>query len=317
MVCRLTNGELNILLDTELLMRLRDNLIKMYRVYVCNDTIKDSKGKIPTEQEMLQAVNDLYNTALLLFQSNAVQIFDYLPLTKQGCFSKAKNILLKTSYINSVFNKDYYSNDRMQLRLIPQDEYNAHISLNMFPMKTGEQAILDANNNLIRTTVKRNSYIKEHQVGHIYKDAKDNKYLFLGKFNVLDNQVLFVEGGGRKFKDKNDFLMWINHTEESLMHKESRFRYIKVTKKVEKFISESRNITDLLNKILNTSPFNFSWDDSIKKLKEPLKVVEDCGQAINPELDFLWFSKDFNLNEQKPTYGSPIATYQCLIIPTK
>lgn len=315
MVCRLTNGKLSIFLDTDALERVRCNLLESFCLR--NGNLVNRKGKVPSEQEITSTVNILCNTALLLFQNNVVQIFNYLPLTKQGYFNKAKNILIKTSDLRDIFfGYEYFAQSKLQLRLIPDNEVNAHLSLDFFSISNSkEQAILDENNNFVQVEIKRNSYIKEHQVGHIYRDAKDNKYLYLGSFNVLVNNVYADwDDGCEKFANQQEYLN-SNPYEEEVVYS-GIFRYIKVTKKIEKIISESRNLTDVITKILNAVPFDIDWDNKIKQLENPLKVVEDCGQAVNPELSTIWFSRDFGGNEKMPTTcGLTVSTYQCLVVP--
>lgn len=317
MICRLTNGKLNIFLDTDALERVRCNLLESFYECLRNGTLVNKRGRAPSEQEITSTVNILCNTALLLFQNNVIQIFDYLPLTKQGYFNKAKNILIKTSDLSDIFfGYEYFAQSKLQLRLIPDNEVNAHLSLDFFSISNSkEQAVLDENNNFVQVEIKRNSYIKEHQVGHIYKDAKDNKYLYLGSFSVLVNNVYADwDDGCEKFASPQAFLN--SNPYDGLTYNETKFSYIKVTKKLEKVISESRNLTDVITKILNSVPFDIDWEDKIKKLKNPLKVVEDCGQAVSPELDKIWFSRDFGGNEKMPTTcGLTVSTYQCLVLP--
>lgn len=327
MVCRLTNGKLNIFLDTDALERVRCNLLESFYEYLRNGTLVNKKGKTPSEQEITNAINILYNTALLLFQNNVVQIFDYLPLTKQGYFNKSKNVLIKTSDLRDIFfGYEYFAQSKLQLRLVPDDELNAHLSLDFFSTSNNkEQAILDEGNNFVQVSVKRNSYLNgaNHIAGHVYRDAKDNKYLYLGEFYVAENKI--YSGGNYSWVKRCSCLQEFMQSEqyarefERASMLEDQLRYIKVTKKLEKLLSDAQTTSDVIYAFVNAVPFDDKWDEKIKKLKNPIKAVEDCGQVFSSEMNVKWFSRDFEPSEKRPKNykGYDLVTYQCYIIPKR
>ena len=260
-----SNNGLNIVLDMDFLRSRFASIIQDYRNEVISGYSVDKVG-LPTEQELTSILTDLCNTAMSIIKGD-IDIFDCIPLTKAGKFSKSKSILVKTTNVKNVHNGDYFSMHILQLRLVPVPYYELcnpfskfreldykgdgttlYLELGYFNRSsTKEQAILSQSNESHKIEVVRNKYLKQTEIkeGYIYKDAKGNKFLYLG----IDSEK------------------WYSHGQ---CYKTDYYFYLKLTKKVE---SELCKFNDLLK-------IRRHYEDVLKRLMNPMKFTEEVGKLI-------------------------------------
>lgn len=208
----------------------------------CNCKNKEALDRIDKLEKVITSI---------IHSKNPEKIFDYLPYTKQGKFSKTGNINLYIPNIKSTFSGEYFSQTEIALQLIPLEmpkpngnclesihsgdicflEINDRAS---FTSKKRPENIIDEDGNYKKVNKpSRNSYLKqdEIEVGTSYIDAKGSEYLYIGEIK---------ENG--KYEgidcDGNPYSGSIREKYEGL--------YLRVTSKISKELENCTSFEDFL-----------------------------------------------------------------------
>ena len=222
----------------------------------CNCKNKEALDRINKLEKVIKSI---------IYSSNPEEIFDYLPYTKQGKFSKTGNINLYIPNIKSTFSGEYFSQTEIALQLIPLEisknkgtffestrlgdicflEINDRAS---FTNKKKPENIIDEDGNYKKVNKpSRNSYLKQNEleVGTSYIDAKGSEYLYIGSFKE-NGEYFEIDCDGNPYK--------------GITSNEFEFVYLRVTSKISKELSNYTNFEDFLydrfNKSFLKNPFN-------------------------------------------------------------
>lgn len=310
----ISNGKLKIKLDVTYLNMEKERLIEYVKANP-NDELTNKKNKIISIEKFIEEINRLCNIALDIVSENpSFNIFDYLPLTKAGQFHKTKSILVATSNIKDVFNGDYFSMSVLDLRLVPVtyadktnpflftdannfpfatsfngDGITTYLELGWFAHRSKELPILDENNKASKNIVTRNTYLKQDIIkeGYVYEDAKNNKFLYLGKYFTEDIKYC----SNKEFANETKFLASeVYKTFVNRMNNYSPdFCYLKITKKIENLLQNCNTLDEVFNVLMETE--FYGWYYKFKWLSNPLKVIKECDKMVEPILNKNWFEK--------------------------
>jgi len=210
------------------------------KVYNCTDT------------QYIEAVNGLCYLAERIIKdyTDKLDIFDYIPLTKQGKFPKNQTILLADTKIANVVNGGYYvAKYKLQLRLVEaysstEDfinktciENTLALEIDLYQKESKTLPVFNSDGIPSKTERARNTYLKDDEIkaGSSYIDAKGTEYLYLGKLRLT--------GGILKDNESADNLdtrkLCPGHV------------YTKMTKQLKKLLeqSQSNSLTELVDKI--------------------------------------------------------------------
>ena len=313
-IISITNSDLKINLNINFLNYSKEQLLDSYDL---EDVF--FKGKKLEKSILEKEVNRLYNLALSIIENNDLTIFDYLPLTKKNLFYKSKNILLAKSDIQKVYNYDYFHSDTLSLQLVPVsyvDKVNQfkYISQKNFPfmdsfsgdgkqvnMELGwfttkdEKPIINDNGEFVKVVPKKkNIYLKpeEIKIGYVYKDAKNNEFLYIGHIikSEIDNNCQRSNGSKStiyssldeyyKSKFYKKFLNYISNKDVYPYLK--RYEYIKLSKKIKEQLKTAKDLNDIFEfhqkeyqKNGKAVGFFRSRETPIKFVSEEYKMVED------------------------------------------
>lgn len=310
----ITNGKLNIKLDVTALNMEKERLIEFMKKN-SNDELTNKKNKVVSKEKFIEEITRLCDIAMDIVSENpSFNIFDYLTLTKAGQFHKTKSILVATSNIKDVFNGDYFSMDVLDLRLVPVtyadktnpflftnsdnfpfatsfngDGITAYLELGWFTHRNKELPILDENNNASKNIVIRNTYLKQNLIkeGYIYEDAKNNKFLYLGKYFVENIKHI----SNKKFIDEQKFLASGAYKDFVYRMNEYSpcFCYLKITKKIENLLNDCNTLDEVFDKLMEVEFYN--WYYKFKWLSNPLKFTKEHNKKVEPILNKNWFEK--------------------------
>ena len=215
----------------------------------CNCNNQEALNRIDKLEKVIKSI---------IYSSNPEKIFDYLPYTKQGKFSKTGNINLYIPNIKSTFSGDYFSQTEIALQLIPLEmpkpngnwfesihsgdicflEINTRAS---FTNKKRPENIIDEDGNYKKVNKpSRNTYLKQNDLegGTSYIDAKGSEYLYIGE----------IQENGKYFG-----IDCRGNTYTGTMKNHLKFVYLRVTSKISKELSNYTNFEDFLYDRFNDS----------------------------------------------------------------
>ena len=325
-IISITKGDLKINLNVDFLNYSKEKILKssdLENVFL--------NGKQVNINDLEKEIDRLYNIALSIMKNNNLSIFDYLPLTKKNLFHKSKNILLASSKIQNIFNCDYFHSDTLSLQLVPisyvdkinpfkctspesfpfmdsfsGDGKQVNMELGWFTTKD-EKPIINDNGEFVKVIPKKkNTYLKpeEIKIGHVYKDAKDNEFLYIGHIimSVIDDG--HYTGDGSKpityssldeyYKSKfyKKFLNYVSSKDVFPYFK--RYEYIKLSKKIKEQLETVKDLNDIFEfyqkeyqKNGGVVSFFRSRETPMKFVSEEYKMVEDYFK------EKLYFSERF------------------------
>lgn len=209
--------------------------------------------------------NKLIVIKSIIYAPNPEDIFDYLPYTKQGKFSKSASINLYIPNISSTYSGNYFSQSEISLQLIPLampknsgnlfEEIHSNeicvLEINEYASFTSRKKpenIIDENGNYKKLTpVKRNTYLKQQDItiGTSYIDAKGSEYLYIG--NIIEDIYFENERNGVPYSGQNK--------------KQYEGLYLRITPKIKKDLNNYSYLGDFLydrfNKILLKEAFDW------------------------------------------------------------
>ncbi len=321
----ITNNGLTIALDAG---SLAASAKRMEQIFYESDNIRKNSRTI-TISEYQKEIDRLVKLALNIINGTlGANIWDYLPYTKTGKFSKTGNVLLATSGITDVWNSDFFSLKTMDLQLVPVsydqktdpstikvpedilkpmsgDGTTLYIELGYYSRNKKAEPIFDENGTPRRIEKTRNSYLKEDEIrpGCVYTDAKGNDFLYLGHL-WMDKSSSGNRSDNTVYTDRQSYLN-SRKRKETLEYRANRhpdmgkgyFMYMKMTKKNEELIKSSQNIGELLKTLIRAE----FWDciKKFKHLQHPMKVTAGKGQVIDPDLGdgFIYTSHKYDTGD--------------------
>lgn len=194
--------ELTISVDYDFLIYRYNEILKEFKDAIADKTLFSTKKTLPTEKDVIDILLD-FKSVINDIISGKIDIFDCIPLTKKGKFSKNTSYLVKDSGLKNIYSlSNYFSQGKLQLRLVPVpypelieptskyielgymgDGTTMFLEIGFFERnKSNEQPILDEHNNTHKLEVKRNVYLKDAdiEVMHKYIDAKNVVYVYMG-----------------------------------------------------------------------------------------------------------------------------------------
>ena len=274
----------------------------------CNCNNQEALNRIDKLEKVIKSI---------IYSSNPEKIFDYLPYTKQGKFSKTGNINLYIPNIKSTFSGVYFSQTEIALQLIPltmpkndgkifesiHSEDICFLEINSrasFANKKRPENIIDENGNYKKVNKpSRNTYLKQSELefGTSYIDAKGSEYLYIGE----------IQENGKYF----GINCW-GDTYTGTMKNHLKFVYLRVTSKISKELRNYTNFEDFLynrfndnflkNQLSYCKGLNITtskkfikkgviyFDNNHNKIPNELKFIYPKGTYKN-EPDFNFFMK--------------------------
>lgn len=172
---------------------LKDSISNIKKCFNGNPNDK-IEGSNCTNGEALKRIDTLDKIVdFLTTNPNNIDIFDYLPYTKDGKFSKSGAISLFCPDIKNTWSGDYFAQYEVVLELEAYKNHTYDLESNEIAVMTvtmkslcdkkSPKNVIDENCNFIPLVkTKRNSYLKQSDLvpGTSYTDAKGSEYLYIG-----------------------------------------------------------------------------------------------------------------------------------------
>lgn len=207
-----------------------------------------------TGKEYIETVNKLCQVAEDIISKYPEQdIFSYLPLTKSGDFAKGKSILLMDTKITNTFNQDYFSQQRLQLRLVrtfaTEGDWLKDVSINnVLALEVSEYGsssktppVFDADGVPHVVEQKRAKYLKDDEIkaGAVYAEAKGTEYFYMGYYSVTIARF--------RENEKDEAMKHLNEKEIVDIAQVPMHLYVRLTKKVKARVQNSLSLQDFID----------------------------------------------------------------------
>lgn len=324
----LTKGNLTLILDDDSLAKIRTELLHLMDLDDCEE-YTNKKSQSITKADFEEAVNRLYNLAIDIMDENLnIDIWEYLPYTKEGKFHKSNSVLIATSGIKNVWNGDYFSLEILDLRFIPYAEEKNHRNFKTWdeylkatkpdgtklklclgwsssPSKN-EVPIFDGNNVPKKVEKKRNTYLKEENLkpGNIYIDKNDIKYLYLGYIDRVryDSDAIITEEEFLRTSTYKMFYDAIGGTGNYNWNHSCEYCYIKISKKFETATKKNniKTIGELFQYLIQTE--GEFWFAKMKRLMTPMKFISEDEHLLDKTMEKHFFLTEDRTEQEKEEF---------------
>lgn len=246
-------------------------------------------------------ITRLVGIAERITKHDALDVFDYLPLTKAGTLNRTKNILLADSKVTTTYNGDYFSRKGLQLRLewyyidhnvqqaIGKNTEAITLRIDWFDASKKMEPVFDRNDQPHLVTQTRASYLKDSDLipGHVYAEKSGTEYLYLGRLPIKEETFFFK---GTKPPQG------IIPTQNGFVHDLSRdYLHLKWTKKLQAMLASAKDITDFACIMAATDKQEGPWYHKASVRTNPRKFVSEIctvfdGTQVRPHIER---TKDF------------------------
>lgn len=216
-----------------------------------------------------------------------LDIFEYLPLTKDGRFPGTgdfpQTILIADSKCEYVHNGEYFAKKVLQARLdtwypnIPawlsakSDGGARHLVIDWFNAPEKKTPVFDRDLVPSKPEKTRLRYLKDDQVkpGYVYEDKNGTRYLYLGKLDI-DYACMSESYKGKLDESRSDSVSYI-----------WPHRYLKVTKKVQAAMDAYPDINRFVRAMSLTDKLWQSWLLKCSNRDNPRKFVREVAKALD------------------------------------
>lgn len=281
----ITNGKLNIVLINGTIEKARERAVVTAKIIDSEDGITYKC----TSKDYTDATNKLCELAQdIIDKYPELDIFKYIPLTKDGNFAKGQSILLADSGITNTWNQDYFAQKKLQLRLVKSYssemdwikdkpiENTLALEIDEFNAGGKTEPVFDKDGIPHEVVKTRAKYLKDNEIkaGCVYAEQKGTEYLYLGYYSIMESY--------EKTEKRQQTLEKFSSNEIKYAWQIPAHYYIRLTKKIRKMAEEHPNLQDFLDYYYSINNDKDKYlTDGMSVRENPRKFVEQTDTLFN------------------------------------